>query len=55
MNQKKTRKYFTIELTNEMQNAMRKFRKDQGINWGFILRDAIKRQLDKIEKTQATG
>lgn len=55
MNEKQSRKYFTLELNSELQNAMRETRKTHGINWGFILRSAIQEQLSKAVKKEATS
>lgn len=55
MTKKQNRKYFTLELSSELQNAMREMKKINGINWGFILRIAIQEQLNKVAKKEAAN
>jgi predicted DNA-binding protein len=45
----KNQKSFTIRIGLQTQKEMQELKKIQGINWGFVIRDAIERRLKEQE------
>lgn len=50
----KQRKYFIIQINSDLQNKMRLAKSSHGVNWGFVLRDAIQEYLSRVEKESTT-
>lgn len=45
----KNQKSFTIRIKVQTQKEMQELKKTHGINWGFVIRDAIERRLKEQE------
>ncbi len=52
---KENRKYFIVEVSPDLQKQMRLAKSIHGINWGFVLREAIQQYIRKAEKESATA
>lgn len=41
----KNQKSFTVKIKSQTQTEMQELKKTYGINWGFVIREAIERRL----------
>lgn len=45
----KNQKSFTIRIRVQTQKEMQELKKNHGVNWGFVIREAIERRLKEQE------
>lgn len=52
---KENRKYFIVEISQDLQGKMRAAKKTHGINWGHLLRATIQTQLNRVHEKAASS